>query len=136
MHHQEISDRFIALRASGWTYSKIMSELNVSKPTLIAWSRKYRFQIQNFRAIELEALRDKWLATTAVRVNGIGEQLRTVEAELAKRDIASVPTARLFVLADALRRQIERETGPVQFTTPVSEIPQEEYHEQVQDWRA
>jgi hypothetical protein len=134
MHDPQISDRFIALRAAGWTYTKIMIELNVSKPTLIAWSRKHRFEIQNQKAIELEALHEKWLASTAVRVNAIGEQLKKIEAELAKRDFSTLSTARLFVLAETMRRQIKRETGPVQFTTPVSEIPQDEYHEQVQDW--
>jgi hypothetical protein len=135
MHDQQIQDRFIALRAGDWSYSKIMTELNVSKPTLIAWSRKYRFQIQNFKAIELETLREKWLASTAIRVNAIGEQLRKIETELARRDIATISTARLFALADALRRQIQRETGVVQFTSPIAEIPKEEYHEQVQDWK-
>jgi hypothetical protein len=134
MHDQEIIDRFIFLRAQGRTFSKIMTELNVSKPTLIQWSRKYQFQIQNLRAIDLEALREKWLASTAERVNALGERLRQVEAELAKRDIASVSTARLFSMAESLRRQIERETGPMQFSAPVAEIPNDEYHEQVQDW--
>ncbi len=134
MHDPQIQDRFITLRAAGWTYSKIMTELNVSRPTLIDWSRKHRFQIQNFKAIEQEALREKWLASTAVRVNAIGDQLRKVETELASRDVASLPTARLFSLAESLRRQIERETGEVKFTTPINDIPKDEYHEQVQDW--
>ena len=34
-----------------------------------------------------------------------------------------------------LRRQIEQATGPLQFTVPLNEIPSEEYHEQVQDWK-
>ena len=72
--------------------------------------------------------------STAVRVNAIGEQLRKVEAELAKRDVAEVPTSRLFALAERLRRQIERETGEVKFTSPIKDIPKDEYHEQVQDW--
>ena len=38
-------------------------------------------------------------------------------------------------LARSLRRQIEHATGPMRFTTPVSEIPSGEYHDQVQDWQ-
>jgi transcriptional regulator len=134
MINVETQQRFLQLRSQGWTLSKIMHELNVSKPTLIAWSRKFRFEIENARAIEREALREKWLASTAVRVNALGEELRKVETELAKRDVTTLPTARLYALADSLRKRIERETGPITFTTPVSEIPNEEYHEQVQDW--
>jgi hypothetical protein len=111
-----------------------MAELNVSKPTLIAWSRKHQFQVLNLRAIELEGLQEKWLASTTERVNALGEQLRRVEAEISKRDPADLTTAQLFALARSLRRQIEQATGPVQFTCPVSEIPSDEYHELAQDW--
>jgi hypothetical protein len=37
------------------------TELKISKPTLINWSRKFQFDIQNQRAINIEALQDKWL---------------------------------------------------------------------------
>jgi len=135
MHDNQTVPRFIERRAQGWTYARLMTELNVSKPTLIAWSRKHQFQIQNLKAIELEALREKWLASTTDRVNALGEQLRQVETELAKRDVSSLPTPQLHTLARSLRRQIEQATGPMRFTTPVSEIPSGEYHDQVQDWQ-
>ena len=135
MHDAQTVQRFIELRASGWTYARLMTELNVSKPTLVAWSRKHQFQILNFKAIELEALQEKWLASVTDRVSRLGEQLRRVEAEIAKRDPADLTTAQLFNLARSLRRQIEQATGPVQFTSPVNEIPSDEYHEQVQDWQ-
>ena len=135
MHDDQTVQRFIERRAQGWTYARLMTELNVSKTTLIAWSRKHQFQIQNLKAIELEALREKWLASTAERVNALGEQLRQVEAELAKRDVSGLTTSQLHTLARNLRRQIEHATGPMRFTTPVSDIPSDEYHDQVQDWQ-
>ncbi len=136
MHDEQTIQRFIELRASGWTYARLGAELNVSKPTLIAWSRKHQFQILNLKAIELEALSEKWLASVTDRVNALGEQLRRVEGEIAKRDPADLTTAQLFVLARHLRHQIEQATGTVRFTHPVSEIPADEFHEQVQDWHA
>jgi hypothetical protein len=135
MHDEKTVNRFIELRASGWTYARLMTELNVSKPTLIGWSRKHQFQIQNFRAIEMESLADRWLHSVTDRVNALGEQLRRVEAELARRDVKDLSTAQLYRLARSLRRQIEEATGPMRFTTPVSEIPSGEYHDQVQDWQ-
>jgi len=134
MHNEQTIQRFIELRAQGWTYARLLTELNVSKPTLIAWSRKHQFQILNFKAIELEALQEKWLASVTDRVNTLGEQLRRVEAEIARRDPADLSTAQLYALSRRLRRQIEQATGTLQFTNPVSEIPSDEYHEQVQDW--
>ena len=134
MYDEKTVQRFIELRARGATYARIMTELDASKPTLIAWSRKFQFQIQNLKAIELEALRERWLASITDRVNALGEQLRKIEAELAKRDPATLGTPQLFALARSLRRQIEQATGPMRFTTPVSEIPAGEFHDQVQDW--
>ena len=134
MHDEKTVQRFIELRASGWTYARLMTELNASKPTLIGWSRKYQFEIQNLKAIELESLANQWLASVQDRIKAWGEQLRKVEAEIAKRDVADLTTAQLYTLARSLRRQIEEATGCVRFTTPVSEIPGDEYHDQVQDW--
>ena len=111
MHAPETVRRFIELRAQGWTFARLMTELNVTKPTLIAWSRKHQFEIRNLHAIELEALREKWLASTSERVNAWGEQLRRVETELARRDLAALNTPQLMAAARHLRRQIEQATG-------------------------
>lgn len=135
MYDKTVTDRFITLRSQGMTLAKIMQELNVSKPTLIGWSRKFRFEIQNARVIELEALRDQWLNGVSDRVNGLGEQLKKAEAELAKRDLTALSTPQLFTLASALRKRIEHETGSLQFTTPTGDMPSDEYHEEVLDWK-
>jgi hypothetical protein len=134
MNDIETQQRFVCLRAESWSFSRIADELKVSKPTLINWSRKFQFEIQNHRAINIEALHEKWLSTREARVAALGQQLQKVEAELAKRDLSSLPTYHLFTLAESLRRQLKRETGPMQFTTPVSEIPENELHTRVQDW--
>jgi hypothetical protein len=134
MHDETTVQRFIELRAQGWIYARLMTELNVSKPTLIAWSRKHQFQIQNLKAIELEALNEKWLASVTDRVNALGEELRKVEAAISRRDVGEMTTPQLYSLARSLRRQISQATGPTQFSVPINEIPSAEYHEQVQDW--
>ena len=76
-------------------YARLETELNVTKPTLIDWSRKHQFEIQNLHAIELEALRAKWLASTSEHVDAVGEQLRRVEAELATRNLTKLTTPQL-----------------------------------------
>lgn len=134
MKDAETQEKFVALRARGWTLIRLEEELKVSKPTLIAWSRKFQFQIQNLRTIECENLVDKYLATKEQRIQALALHLSKVEEELAKRNIAEIPTGQLFTIAAALRREIKREAGPIQFTSPISEIPADEYHESVQDW--
>jgi len=135
MHDEQTIQRFIELRSQGWPFARLSAELDVSKPTLIKWSRKHQFQIQNLRAIELEAVADKWLCSVSERLNHLGEQLQKVEAELAGRDVKKLGTPQLHSLARNLRRQMEQAARPVRFTTPVREIPDDEYHNQVQDWQ-
>ena len=104
MKDQETIARFIQLQATALTYGKICAELKVSKPTLIQWSRKYQFDIQNLRAIETEALAQQCFAGQQERWAQISRDLRRVEAELAKRDLTDVPTSQL----PSARRRILR----------------------------
>ena len=134
MKDVETQQRFVLLRSQGWSFARIATELSLAKGTLINWSRKFQFEITNARAIELEALQEQLVATRETRAKAFGEHLKRIEAELAKRDLTELSTSRLFALARLLRRDILRETGPLQFTSPINEIPQNEYHEQVQDW--
>jgi hypothetical protein len=134
MHTQETQQKFIERRAQGWTFVRIAAELGVAKSTLVEWSRKFRFEINNRRAIELDELQDRVLGSVQSRVAVLAEKLARVEQELRQRDLAQVPTARLYSLAETLRRQIAHETRAIRFVTPVNAIPGEEYVEQVQEW--
>ena len=136
MHDQETQQKFVERRTKGMTFARIAEELKVSRRTLIDWSRKFQFEIHNARAIELEALRERYLASREEQVRQLGERLREVETALAGRDIAELSTPRLFTLAESLRRQIQREAGEVRFSAPTDQIPAAEYHEQAQDWVA
>ena len=137
MKDQETQQKFVDLRARGRSFARIAEELQISKRTLIDWSRKFQFEIQNQRAIELEALRERYLATREEQVRHLGERLREVEAELATRKIAELSTPRLFTLSESLRRQLEHVTGgELHFSTPVQSIPADEYHEEAQEWTA
>lgn len=135
MHTPETRQKFVERRAQGWSLIRIASELGVARSTLIEWSRQLRFEIQNQLAIELDDLRNRLLGHRQARASGLAEKLARVEDELHKRDLASLSTHRLFSLSLALRREIERETGDVPFITPVKDIPEAEYIEQVQEWK-
>ncbi|MGC3958720.1 MAG: helix-turn-helix domain-containing protein [Verrucomicrobiota bacterium] len=134
MHDLDTQKQFVLLRSQGKSYDRIAAELNVSRQTLINWSRKFRFEIQNLQAIERESLEQTVLSAREVHARALGEQLKQVEAELQKRSVADLTTAGLLALASRLRREIRAEIGPLQFAVPISEIPTAEYHELVQQW--
>ena len=136
MKDTHVHDRFIELRASGWSFARIAAELHVSKQTLIDWSRTYQFAIQNLRAVELEALQEKYLKSRETRLQSLGTQLEQLEQELATRKLSDIPTARLVTLVAALRREVAQETTSPQFSSPSNEIPSDEKVYSAHDWRA
>ena len=136
MHTQETQQKFIERLSQGWTYTRISSELGVAKSTLVEWSRKFRFEINNRRTLEADELRSRIFGPLQHRVAVLSERMAKVEEEIRKRDLATVSTARLYSLADSLRRQIEGAIGDTRFVSPVKEIPDEEFVEQVQEWQA
>ena len=74
------------------------------------------------------------MGSVQTRVAGLAEKLGRVEHELKQRGLAEMSTSQLYSLAASLRRQIERETGPIRFVTPTNAIPKEEYVGQIQEW--
>ena len=134
MKSTEVQQRFITLRSQGWSFARIAEELQMSKTTLIEWSRRFQFEINNLKAIETEALQQRYLVSREEQLRALSEQLRKVETELGQRDLATVSTPRLFSLAVALRSELQRASGSMQFSSSIRDIPNEEYHEEAQDW--
>ena len=134
MKDQEVVNKFVELRSQGWSFTRIAAELGVAKSTLVEWSRKFRFEINNRRALMIDDLQDRTLGTIQHRVAGLAEKLGRVEQELRQRGLKEMSTSQLYALAASLRRQIERETGPIRLVTPTKAIPNEEYVDEVQEW--
>ena len=134
MHDQKTVERFIELRVQGWVFTRIASELNVTKTTLIAWSHKHQHTIANLIAIEQENRLHEHLASGEVRMQKLGAQLRAAEAELAQRDLATLSTGRLLTHVESLQRRLQKEAGPMRFVSAVDQIPEDEYADRIQTW--
>jgi hypothetical protein len=135
MHTPETRQKFVELRAQGWSFVRLAAELGVAKSTLIEWSRQFRFELQNQSAIELDDLKNRLLGHRQHRAGVLAEKLAAVEAELRKRDLSSVSTHCLYVLSASLQRQIESAIGDLSFVSPVNQIPGDEYVEEIQQWK-
>jgi hypothetical protein len=135
MKDHETVQRFIQLRAEGYSFARIASELNVSKTTLINWSRVNQFEIANLRAIETEALAEKCFASRQQRWERIAQDLQRIEQELAGRNLDNVPTASLMHLASKLRAEAAREMRPLRFSVPARDYFNSEFYKDVLDWQ-
>jgi transposase len=128
MTDQETIARFIFLRSQGWSFNRIAVELNVSKPTLIKWSRQHQFEIANLRVAEtvFGARHERWRTLAA--------QLKKLEEEIATRDLEEIPASRLHAIAAQLRAEISREMGSVHFSEGTKTIPTEEFVYDREEW--
>ena len=134
MYDKKTVERFIELRVQGCVFTHIAAELNVSKTTLIAWSRQHQHTIANLAAIERENRLREHLASGEIRMQKLGEQLRAAEVELAKRDLATLSTGRLLTHVESLQRRLLKEAGPMRFVSSVDNIPEDEYADRIQVW--
>lgn len=102
-------ERLIEMRAQGVSYDKIAQELNKSKQTLINWSNDLKEEIANRRALELEALYEKFYLLKEKRISLFGTILGRIKTELDNRDLEKIPTHKLFELFikyyDLLKRE-------------------------------
>ena len=95
---EEQKHRFVVMRAKGCSYARIARELRVSKGTLTTWNAEMEADIARARAVELEALQDEFFLLKEGRIRLIGGQLKAIQAEIGRRDLSKVGTAKLLEL--------------------------------------
>lgn len=109
MKTTDIKEQFINLRAKGLSYSKISDELKVSRKTLIEWNNGLKEEVANRKALELEALFEKYLLLKEHRVGLFGSLLGKISEELAKRDFSDVGTVQLMDMLIKYNTQLKDE---------------------------
>ena len=107
MHTADTQDKFMDLRAQGWSLGHIATEIHVSKRTLVEWNREFAADIQSIRAAELELLKEKILASREEELDRLARLRKDVSDELANRTLKFVPIEKLFRLSVELREEME-----------------------------
>jgi transcriptional regulator with XRE-family HTH domain len=105
----ELKSQFIDLRAKGWSYSRIARKLKVSKNTLANWSSELEGEIASLKAMELEALYEKYYLTKEARIKLLGGQLKEIQEELKARKLDSVSTDKLLELELKIYQALQSE---------------------------
>ena len=108
MHSTETKGQFIELRAKGWSLARIATHLNVCLRTLVDWNHQAQAEIRSLRAVELEALQEKVLATHELELTRLTQHLKRLEEELAKRKVECLDTMELYRLAALVRAEIRK----------------------------
>lgn len=108
-YNSQDKERFIELRAKGWSFDKIAKELGKAKQTLINWSKELQDEIANLKALELEALYEKYYLLKETRLQTFGEMLTKIKTEVESRDLSDVPTDKLLELLLKYNSQVKEE---------------------------
>ena len=105
----QTKERFIELRAKGWSFDKIAKETGKAKQTLIDWSKELQDEIANRKALELEALYESYYLLKENRLQTFGAMLYKIKKEVESRDLSDVPTDKLLDLFLKYNSQIKEE---------------------------
>jgi hypothetical protein len=105
----QTKERFIELRAKGWSFDKIAKETGKAKQTLIDWSKELQDQIANCKALELEALYESYYLMRENRLQTFGAMLTKIKEEVESRDLSDVPTDKLLELLLKYNNQVKEE---------------------------
>lgn len=109
METLETKERFVELRAKGWSFDKIAKELSKAKQTLIDWSKELKEEIANRKALELETLYESYYLQTASRLQTLGVLLTKIKDEVEKRDLSDVSTDKLLEIFLKYNSQVKEE---------------------------
>lgn len=109
MKETDTREEFINLRARGFSFEKISKELSVCKTTLVEWGKDFEEEISNLKALELEALFEKYYMLKEHRVQLFGGLLCRIHDELSKRDFSKVGTTQLMELMLKFSNQLKDE---------------------------
>lgn len=105
----EKKERFIELRAEGFSFDTISQQLDISKATLIKLSRELAGDIERLKYINIEALAERHKVLKANRLEGLGRLLDKIDSALDSADFSKVPTERLIELKLRLTEKMQAE---------------------------
>jgi predicted transcriptional regulator len=128
----ETKEKFIELRAKGYSFDKIAKELGKAKQTLIDWSKELQDEIANRKALELEALYETYYLLKENRLQTFGAMLTKIKTEVESRDLSDVPTDKLLDLFLKYNSQVKEEVIEPIFKTS-KEIKEERLDRELLD---
>jgi transcriptional regulator with XRE-family HTH domain len=110
--------RYIEERAQGKSQRAVADELGIGLQTVVRWERKFKEQIESLKALELEALREKFLLTEKARIERLGGQLLRIRDQLDERDFLDVETPKLLDMELKLDAALSKGDARLAHKTP------------------
>ena len=107
MENIEKKEEFIELRARGLSFQKIAKKLQISKSTLINWSKECVIEINNLRELRVEAIKERFLISQEKKLEVFGVALGKIISEIEERDLSDLTTGQLYKLFFKMTKDLE-----------------------------
>lgn len=106
---EDFLEKFVEMRISGKTFAEIAEALDVSKQTLINWSKndETKEAIIFGRAMKFQSVLKAFELDREARVQRLAVLAQKINAELEKRDFSEVPTDKLLKMAAISEKRLE-----------------------------
>ncbi|MBK6912283.1 MAG: hypothetical protein IPH11_00845 [Ignavibacteriales bacterium] len=106
----EKQQKFIELRAEGLSFDVIAKKVNVSKPTLIKWSKELKDKIEEVTQIIEEQFISEQRIKNVVRAQKISEELDRAYEALRKTDYENMKKKDLINIIKVLEENLKLKT--------------------------
>ena len=113
----EQQNRFIELRAQGFSYRDIAKDIGVSVNTLRAWEKRLSSEIAELKAIELDDLHTRFYMAKEARIARLGDTLNKLTAQEEARDFSDIPTDKLLDLKMKFMKELKEELVEPRYKT-------------------
>jgi len=97
------------LRAQGKSLTSIADAVGVRRQTVANWLNEHVEEVENLKELALDELRETCRMTNQTRIERLSARLEHITAELEKRDLSDVPTAKLMELELKTRAELAKE---------------------------
>ena len=97
------------LRAQGKSLTSIADAVGVRRQTVANWLNEHVEEVENLKELALDELRETCRMTKQTRIERLSARLEHITAELEKRDLSDVPTAKLMELELKTRAELAKE---------------------------
>jgi len=125
MHDKDKLTKFVALRANGWSITRISRELNIPKSTIWDWDCKEAAIIHFVKYLQLEKLQEKFLPTYENELQQLTSYLTRVEEALKAQDFSKMTPEFLLQTALQLRTRLNKMREQMPLRTTASDQPVE-----------
>ncbi len=105
---------FLELRANGISFDDISKQIKVSKPTLVKWSKLFKDEINDLKALSILALKEEYQYTQKSQYKTLLKHLNKVDKAIEEKDLSKVSIKDLMMLKNDILEKLykmEKETN-------------------------